>query len=323
MAEWTQEAQASLQAYLQQVNALILQGGQDPASYIENLKNHVVGKTYPVSGLFVTLEDVQSVLDTLGSPEQVAQASLLKSVQAASPHASYPPLPPTKRSSGLHPGCIIGLIIVPVVAIFLIGILAAIMLPALARAREAARRASCQNNLKQVGLVCKMYANEHDGYFPPLSEEAGTFMFTADEIQEYLADSTVLACPSSVFNSSDLSYEEGIDDHDYYYLNHIITNEEDGLAYVEAYQRIKAEGGSINRDITLPDGRILYLLTDDNVRELGLAEHEIPVAFDHSYPHTPDGCNVLFFDGHVEFFKRGYGFPITDTFLEAMQSIDE
>ncbi|MFA6239539.1 MAG: DUF1559 domain-containing protein [Candidatus Hydrogenedentales bacterium] len=49
------------------------------------------------------------------------------------------------------------------VVIAIIGILAAILLPALARAREAARRASCANNLKQMGIVFKMYAGESKG----------------------------------------------------------------------------------------------------------------------------------------------------------------
>ncbi len=53
------------------------------------------------------------------------------------------------------------------VVIAIIGILAAILLPALARAREAARRASCANNLKQWGIILKMYANESFGSIYP------------------------------------------------------------------------------------------------------------------------------------------------------------
>jgi len=80
------------------------------------------------------------------------------------------------------------------VVIAIIGILAAILLPALARAREAARRASCANNLKQMGLVFKMYSNEWNGKFPPCA--INYFLLQSSIYPEYLSDPGVLLCPS-------------------------------------------------------------------------------------------------------------------------------
>jgi prepilin-type N-terminal cleavage/methylation domain-containing protein/prepilin-type processing-associated H-X9-DG protein len=99
------------------------------------------------------------------------------------------------------------------VVIAIIGILAAILLPALARAREAARRSSCANNLKQMGIVYKMYSGESGGAFPrvhgdqpwgaslPSSCVNGTARaslapYIRSVYPEYLTDLKTLVCPS-------------------------------------------------------------------------------------------------------------------------------
>ena len=85
------------------------------------------------------------------------------------------------------------------VVIAIIGILAAILLPALARARESARRASCANNLKQWGIVFKMYANESKGGKFPVGCAAWArygAVSTSAIYPEYLTDLNIMVCPS-------------------------------------------------------------------------------------------------------------------------------
>src|SRR6267143_2229418 len=53
------------------------------------------------------------------------------------------------------------------VVIAIIGILAGMLLPALSRAKESAKRISCVSNLRQLDLSLKMYVDENAGHFPP------------------------------------------------------------------------------------------------------------------------------------------------------------
>ncbi len=91
------------------------------------------------------------------------------------------------------------------VVIAIIAILAAILLPALARAREAARRAACQSNLKQWGIICKMYSGENKDLFPPGTQVVPSgfdlSFWGVDSLSlypDYWNDPAIKACPSDI-----------------------------------------------------------------------------------------------------------------------------
>jgi len=70
------------------------------------------------------------------------------------------------------------------VVVAIIAILAAILLPALAQAREKARQATCLNNLKQLALAIVIYADDFNGYYF-LRNEANTAPRWADQYSAY------------------------------------------------------------------------------------------------------------------------------------------
>jgi len=88
------------------------------------------------------------------------------------------------------------------VVIAIIMILAAVLLPALGRAREASRRAVCASNLKQMGVVFRMYANEsRGGRFPMKLYNNGAWSRAMtwhgpSLYPDYLDDYRITLCPS-------------------------------------------------------------------------------------------------------------------------------
>jgi prepilin-type N-terminal cleavage/methylation domain-containing protein/prepilin-type processing-associated H-X9-DG protein len=81
------------------------------------------------------------------------------------------------------------------VVIAIIGILAAMLLPALGRAKESGKRISCLNTLRQMGLASRLYVDDNNGYYPPRSQ---TNRWPNLFYENYGKNTKMLLCPDDV-----------------------------------------------------------------------------------------------------------------------------
>lgn len=83
------------------------------------------------------------------------------------------------------------------VVIAIIAILAAILFPVFAQAREAARKASCMSNMKQIGLALMSYQTDYEGYYPPSQlPSSGANVSWPTMLFPYVKNEGVFVCPS-------------------------------------------------------------------------------------------------------------------------------
>ncbi len=108
------------------------------------------------------------------------------------------------------------------VVIAIIALLAAILFPAFARARENGRRASCQSNLKQIGLGLIQYIQDYDEQMVPEKVWNGTKRSTWQELTyPYVKSEQIYTCPSDAGTFKDFKFNTpvGFDDYGSYAIN--------------------------------------------------------------------------------------------------------
>jgi len=83
------------------------------------------------------------------------------------------------------------------VVIAIIAILAAILFPVFARARESARASTCLSNLRQLGIAWHMYADDHDDAFPCDSHASNPHPRLVRQLEPYVKNYQIFYCPSA------------------------------------------------------------------------------------------------------------------------------
>ena len=179
------------------------------------------------------------------------------------------------------------------VVIAIIAILAAILFPVFAKAREKARQSSCASNLKQFGIAALSYVQDYDETIfgsnnapctyvcaDGVTVSASTNMLWQYQILPYMKNSQIFNCPSSSTKFPTNAYSGG----------------------TASYGFNDTNGGRLTlAQLNCPSETILfcectYYLTDWDTNATG-DNHQFPNIVHNS------GCNATFFDGHVKWYK--------------------
>lgn len=233
------------------------------------------------------------------------------------------------------------------VVIAIIAILAAILFPVFARARENARKSSCQNNLKQIALGFKQYINDFDERYPlvAVTNAVNTTYAPpygwADALQPYLKNTQVYQCPSDSAEGQDGGSITAFSDY-YYNKNFIreivrggtttVTTGANESMFGSSTQTIMAgDGGNpVGEDTGTARYAVCGEAADITVVGTGVAKGSATAVVEDNarcvnatlstgvittgntaiYPGAQihlDGSNFAFSDGHVKWLKGNNG----------------
>ena len=203
------------------------------------------------------------------------------------------------------------------VVIAIIAILAAILFPVFARARENARKSTCQSNLKQLGLGLIQYVQDYDERLPhcrypdarfapsPYNQALVTYSWP-QLVMPYLKNFGILKCPSDERARPTINGTAG-------------TTQMETWSYGRNYGYFNNTGKAVVMAELTPaqigqPSDLIMLGEADNCNRCGPRTANWPgngtVSVDAAMgtyldPRHMDGMNFAFHDGHVKWFKHG------------------
>ena len=190
------------------------------------------------------------------------------------------------------------------VVIAIIAILAAILFPVFGRARENARRSSCQSNLKQIGLGVLQYVQDYDEKYPS-RYMANEIMSWRRNIYPYVKSTQVFACPSNRSNdglardsiAADMTTAGVPTTEPRFSRSYAIAGADDVASY----------GTTISRRDPANNSGAALAAVGDTARTLIIGEQDF-YDFSELIPYNGfkghlGTCNFLFADGHVKALK--------------------
>lgn len=208
------------------------------------------------------------------------------------------------------------------VVIAIISILAAILFPVFARAREQARKASCQSNLKQIGLGVMMYVQDYDGKFPiaymGTEMDSGWYGDNAlhstrwyQVLYPYVKSKQIFVCPTA----GPINYSGG-----YGWNIRGTGSPYNGFGYTASSWGTPSGTGPVTRSAVQESSRTILITDPASDGYSGNGEYAIGYSSLHYMPvlhggqvgpfsgtntltNYTGGGNYLFADGHVKFLN--------------------